>query len=237
MRSTQRPSWRDYQAGLQRQKGSRKFAHSSRRFGIAAGILAALVFCLIGGARWTAGHYWKDPKPESGTVLPDQAGQPSTGMCKRDLQRWLSTGSVLNLEARSFDHRGQNQTFRIDTSLNLPLQTYLIEKTRRSKSHQMGVVAMDPSTGKVLAMTGKDLKNPEANPCVNSAFPAASIFKIVTAAAVMESSGLDPGSNMTFNGGKYTLYKSQLKKQVNRYTNKISFRDSFAQSINPVFGK
>ncbi len=42
---------------------------------------------------------------------------------------------------------------------------------------------------------------------------------------------------MKFNGYKHTLYKSQLKERSNRYTNKISFKDSFAQSVNPVFGK
>jgi len=42
---------------------------------------------------------------------------------------------------------------------------------------------------------------------------------------------------MRFNGYKHTLYKSQLKDRSNRYTNTISFKDSFAQSVNPVFGK
>jgi cell division protein FtsI/penicillin-binding protein 2 len=42
---------------------------------------------------------------------------------------------------------------------------------------------------------------------------------------------------MAFNGRKYTLYRRQLKKGVSRYSTKISFRDAFSQSINPVFGK
>ena len=42
---------------------------------------------------------------------------------------------------------------------------------------------------------------------------------------------------MSFNGYKHTLYKKQLKEQNNRYTNTVSFEDSFAQSVNPVFGK
>ena len=82
-----------------------------------------------------------------------------------------------------------------------------------------------------------DKTDPSNNPCVDSRFPAASIFKIVTASAVVEKCGFQPGSKLSYNGRKHTLYKSQLKDRRNRYTNRITFRDSFAQSVNPVFGK
>jgi cell division protein FtsI/penicillin-binding protein 2 len=72
---------------------------------------------------------------------------------------------------------------------------------------------------------------------MDSSFPAASIFKIVTAAAAIEKCRLNPDSKMHFNGRKHTLYKSQLKETVNKYTNTISFKDAFAKSVNPVFGK
>jgi cell division protein FtsI/penicillin-binding protein 2 len=42
---------------------------------------------------------------------------------------------------------------------------------------------------------------------------------------------------MRFNGYAHTLYKRQLKDVDNRYTNHVTLRDSFAKSINPVFGK
>ncbi|MBW2680120.1 MAG: PbpA [Deltaproteobacteria bacterium] len=104
-------------------------------------------------------------------------------------------------------------------------------------SRYIGIVCMDPATGKVLSMVGFDKTDPSNNPCVDSRFPAASIFKIVTASAVVEKCGFQPGSKLSYNGRKHTLYKSQLKDRRNRYTNSITFRDSFAQSVNPVFGK
>ena len=42
---------------------------------------------------------------------------------------------------------------------------------------------------------------------------------------------------MTFNGRQHTLYRSQLKERVTRYTNRIRLEDAFAKSVNPVFGK
>ena len=96
---------------------------------------------------------------------------------------------------------------------------------------------MDPADGRILAMVGYDKTDPLNNPCVDSSFPAASIFKIVTAAAAIEKCRLDPDSKMHFNGRKHTLYKSQLKEIVNKYTQTISFKEAFAKSVNPVFGK
>jgi cell division protein FtsI/penicillin-binding protein 2 len=96
---------------------------------------------------------------------------------------------------------------------------------------------MDATTGKILSMVGYDKTDPRNNPCTDNRFPAASVFKIITAAAALEACGFDPSSTFTYNGRKYTLYKYQLKDRENRYTRKITLRDSFAQSINPVFGK
>jgi cell division protein FtsI/penicillin-binding protein 2 len=96
---------------------------------------------------------------------------------------------------------------------------------------------MDPADGRILAMAGYDKTNPHGNPCLSNRFPAASIFKIITAAAAVEKKGYGPHTRIHFNGYKHTLYKNQLKDQKNRYTNSIAFKDSFAQSVNPVFGK
>ncbi|MEJ2662409.1 MAG: penicillin-binding transpeptidase domain-containing protein [Desulfobacteraceae bacterium] len=63
------------------------------------------------------------------------------------------------------------------------------------------------------------------------------MFKIVTAAAAVDQCGYGANTRVRFNGYKHTLYKRQLKERTNRYTNTVSFEDSFAQSVNPVFGK
>jgi cell division protein FtsI/penicillin-binding protein 2 len=86
-------------------------------------------------------------------------------------------------------------------------------------------------------MVGFDKSNPQKNPCVDNTFPAASIFKIITAAAAIEKASLKADTMLHFNGRKHTLYKSQLKEKETKYTNYISFKDAFAKSVNPVFGK
>ncbi|MCK5696090.1 MAG: PbpA, partial [Desulfobacula sp.] len=98
-------------------------------------------------------------------------------------------------------------------------------------------VVMEADTGKIIAMTGFDLQNPNTNPCIDSDYPAASIFKIVTAAAAVETLNYTPQTQLYFNGNKYTLYKRQLRDVKNKYTYKISFSRAFAESVNPIFGK
>lgn len=156
---------------------------------------------------------------------------------KADIQSILVDQQLLNANEKTFQATFRGQPVQVDTSLDPSLQQYLQKKLKRSTSRYIGIVVMDASTGRVRSMVGYDKMDSNNNPCIDNRYPAASIFKIVTAAAAIETYDLDPNSTFTYNGRKYTLYKSQLKDRRNRYTRKITLRDSFAQSINPVFGK
>ncbi|WP_054701217.1 penicillin-binding transpeptidase domain-containing protein [Desulfosarcina cetonica] len=117
------------------------------------------------------------------------------------------------------------------------LQQYLLDNLDRVNSRYIGIVAMQPQTGRLITMVGFDKQNPAHDPCVCADYPAASLFKIVTAAAAVEKKGYTAGTNLKFNGYKHTLYKRQLTDTTNRYTISTTLEDAFAQSINPVFGK
>jgi len=126
----------------------------------------------------------------------------------------------------------------IETSISPELQSYASKLLDRSMTHAAAVVVLKPETGQVLAMAQTTGGNPKDNLCVKAVFPAASLFKIVAAAAAIEARGLSPQTELTFRGGKYTLYRSQLKEQDRgRYTRKTTLKDAFSGSINPVFGK
>jgi penicillin-binding protein A len=156
---------------------------------------------------------------------------------KKDIQRLFSLHGLNNLTTKSFELPLKDQVMQVETSLNPDLQNYLLAKMDRKNSRYIGIVVMEADTGRVLALAGFDKDDQNTNPCLSSEFPAASIFKIVTAAAAVDHCGLTANSKMYFNGYKHTLYKSQLKKKRNRYTNTVSFKNAFAQSVNPVFGK
>ncbi|MCP4115056.1 MAG: PbpA [Desulfobacteraceae bacterium] len=135
------------------------------------------------------------------------------------------------------------ERYTIETTLDPAFQRFLtarlerLKTLTRGKPQRIGMVAMEPATGKIVAMAGFDLADPGANPCTMGNYPAASVFKIVTASAAVESMGYTPQTPMYFNGGKYTLYKRQLTDKRNRYTTRVPLAKAFAESINPVFGK
>jgi cell division protein FtsI/penicillin-binding protein 2 len=142
-----------------------------------------------------------------------------------------------DLVAKRFDVRWGDQKLSIEPSIDETLQHYLHERLYERTSRYIAIVVMEAASGRILALVGYDQSDPVGNPCLDAHFPAASIFKIVTAGAAMEHCNLSSRSTLTYNGAKHTLYKSQLKDINNRYTHKTTLAASFAQSVNPVFGK
>ena len=151
--------------------------------------------------------------------------------------------SILNTRSGQLTFTENGERLTIDTTLDMNLQHFLLDqieavkKLNRGKPEIIAMVVMEPQTGKILAMTGFDNQTHCDNPCTQGQYPAASLFKMVTASAAVETCGFSPRTELYFNGGKYTLYKRQLKANKDKYSNKVTFANAFAESINPVFGK
>ncbi len=101
------------------------------------------------------------------------------------------------------------------------------------------VVVANPKTGRILAMSsfvrdGEDV----GNLSVHSGFPAASIFKMITAAAALDQDIASPSTQFEFNGKFTSLYKSNvLHHKKTKWTQIVSLTKAFARSINTVFGR
>ncbi len=179
----------------------------------------------------------------------DSAGKKSktatrqTLLTRQDLKALLDPSLIFNAETSRIVVQGEIERFFVETSLDPSLQRFLtqnldkLKTLTRGKPQRIGLVAMEPFTGKIVAMAGFDLDDSRANPCTMGDYPAASIFKIVTASAAVETMGYSPETPLYFNGGKYTLYKRQLTDVQNRYTTRVTLARAFAESINPIFGK
>lgn len=225
----EKPNWREYQAGL-------KWSATKKRIfkgGLKCSVLAFFLFVLAYGI--TSGLGEKSiPRVTTDYFSPFNYGR---SFDKKTVQTLIDPISFVNLKKKSFDVVSDDGKFRVKTSLDVQLQNYLLSKLNTATARYIGIVAMDPATGKILSMVSYDKTDPSNNPCIENKFPAASIFKIVTASAAIEKYGFGPSHIFTYNGMKHTLYKSQLKDRINRFTNRVKFKDAFAQSVNPVFGK
>ncbi|AZZ37980.1 penicillin-binding protein [Bdellovibrio sp. qaytius] len=125
---------------------------------------------------------------------------------------------------------------------------YTLDRTMQEQSEKLllrykpdygAIVMLDATTGKILAMSSYVKGQPTAaNLTLRASFPAASIFKIITASTAVDRKGADPKDMISYNGGNYTLYKKNvLSEKVNRWTRFISLKDAFARSINTAFGR
>lgn len=225
-----RANWRDYQTSLKRSHAQKKIFRSFIKF---SPTLPLLLFAIYGIFSWISNSSCSYKQIQERIT---QNPSPQI-LSKREVRSIIDENALINLNKRHFDFKLDGLNYGVDTSINIPLQQLILKKMDRSTSRYIGFVAMEPSTGQIIAMASYDKIDKNNNPCIDNSFPAASIFKIITAAAAVEKCGFSPTSKLTYNGRKYTLYKSQLKNKKNKYTNKISFKNSFAQSVNPVFGK
>ena len=98
--------------------------------------------------------------------------------------------------------------------------------------------AIDAQTGKILSLVSYTNKKSDlGNLALKAIFPAASVFKIVTAAAALDQSRLSPQSAISFGGRNHTLYRNQVLKNRSYGERLMSIKEAFARSVNTVFGK
>ncbi len=235
-------SWREYQTKLQRERkyeDRKKFLRRNIKyvFLFIAGSLA--VYGLISGSFGSLFDNGGTEQTDAGVAKKtgSQKAAAVVSYNKDQIHQLIDSRHFADLQDNSFEIQKNGRRLQVQTSIDPALQNYLIQKLDRKNSSHIGIVAMDPDDGRILSLVGFNKTNPSNNPCLDSSFPAASIFKIVTAAAALEKGNLRLDSKLRYNGRKYTLYKSQLKEKRNRYTNTITLKDAFAKSVNPVFGK
>jgi cell division protein FtsI/penicillin-binding protein 2 len=98
------------------------------------------------------------------------------------------------------------------------------------------VVAIEPSTGRVLTMAEHSEENPSFRGlALKAVYPAASIFKIVTAAALLQA-GVSSEKTVCYHGGRHRL-SEKLLKDTGSDTKCSSLAEAMGFSANVVFAK
>jgi cell division protein FtsI/penicillin-binding protein 2 len=100
------------------------------------------------------------------------------------------------------------------------------------------IVVCDLRTGQVRALVERDSNLTSTRPrlALGTTFPAASLAKIVTAAAVLERGIYRPHDDLPLMGGAHTLYRAQLRVPGHGRFPTVTLREAFARSVNPTFG-
>jgi membrane peptidoglycan carboxypeptidase len=115
------------------------------------------------------------------------------------------------------------------------LQDFVTKLTSQARAEHVAIVAMNPRTGAILAIAGRSGLIDQVE--YHADFPAASLFKVVTAAAAVEEAGIRPDSLIPFRGGTYTLNESNYRPDPARDRKIMSVAEALGRSCNPVFGQ
>jgi penicillin-binding protein A len=124
-------------------------------------------------------------------------------------------------------------------SIDTALQAFVAGILKQYRPKYGSGAVIDPKTGRVLALISYQndtVRDIGGNLFLRNVFPAASIYKTVTAAAAIEKAQYTPQTLVPVTGQSHTLYHCQLKKEIAPWK-EISFEEAYAFSINPVFGR
>ncbi|MBW1754871.1 MAG: penicillin-binding protein [Deltaproteobacteria bacterium] len=117
------------------------------------------------------------------------------------------------------------------------LQSHIRSLFRRYDVPAGGLVAIEPKTGRVLAYVGYEAgKGDSAQVVTDPAPPAASVFKIVTASALLDA-GVKSTTSVCYGGGMRGLVAADLVDSPKRDRWCATMADALGYSINAVFAK
>lgn len=170
--------------------------------------------------------------PHPSRALPSLEGRATAsahGFAAQDLLALLSEGS-----SETVTKDGS----RVMLTLDEDLQASIFALFRRFDPAYGVFAAMEPSTGRVVALLGYR-RGGEADPhlALKAIYPAASLIKVITAAAALENGKIQPGDEIAYRGGIYGITRKGLHAKNGRGVPSMSLEEAIARSANSVFGK
>lgn len=168
---------------------------------------------------------------------------PAAAALRRDPRPETSGRSFPGLDPRR--HRVEDGVAVADLSdgstallsLDPGMQEHLSSMFERYEVPYGGLVALDPNTGRVLAYVSHSSAEPDGpDRVLESSPPTASVFKVITGAALVEA-GVDPDAPVCYHGGSSRLTASNLEDDPSRDRRCASLSEAMGGSINSVFAK
>jgi len=145
------------------------------------------------------------------------------------------------------NHQGWGDLIDYDSSkyqsnytFNANLEEFIKKQLGLYRPDYTSVVVIDNETGNIIAAVdyarGKNVFGRDL--AFTTTHPAASIFKVITAADLLENTHIKTDTEFSFTGRSTTLYKSQLKQPSSRrWIRSLDLQKAFATSNNVIFGR
>ncbi len=165
---------------------------------------------------------------QSSTSAPDSNQSYLIASQFLDMAQLQGSGLVAPLNG------GGSILFTINPALQMRVQEIM-----RSKDVPYGVfVAIEPKTGKILALTGySSVDAAWGNSSYFNLYPMASLFKIITASAALELKKVRPDTLFEYRGSSYSENPKYWGVNPGQSSQSMPLSLALGKSINPVFGR
>lgn len=198
--------------------------------GAAAGLIAALAPVIQGGTEL-------DESLMGGTALskavlsPEDRGKKAAPVDLRGLD-------LLRLDVRPGRVTSPLPGGRTaELTLDPVVQRAAERVMRKYRVPEAGVVAIAPKTGEVLAYASHVAEGDKFDVNIRSEAPAASVFKVVTGAALIEKADIGEKTEQCYRGGRSRILASELEDDPERDKWCATVGIAMGRSLNVVFGR
>jgi peptidoglycan glycosyltransferase len=124
-----------------------------------------------------------------------------------------------------------------ELTLDPVVQRAALRLMQKYRLPEAGVVAMNPKTGEVLAYASHVSEGKKFDVNARAEAPAASVFKVVTATALVEKAGLNDKTEQCYRGGESEILADELRDDPTRDKWCATLGIALGRSLNIVFGR
>ena len=218
-------SWKDYQIKETYRSETRRLTRRVILTTVAIGVLAYGAFAIHRQPTQVAKVLEKLPSIIKIKPTLEEFNQIVNGLSFSSLQEGPKEVKVF---------RG-GKDWKLELTYDSDLQKFIYNKLRQYQVDWAGVSVLDPKTGAVKALVSYSAEDADTSQwSIKASFPAASIFKMVTAGAAVQEKHFSQDTVLNYGGDTRYLQKRFLTTDRGQG---ISLGDAFAHSTNAIFGK
>jgi len=130
-----------------------------------------------------------------------------------------------------------NEGRKAELTLDPVIQRAVRAEMESYRIPQAGVVMIEVKTGRVIAYASYIAEGEKVDVNVRADAPAASVFKVVTGAALIEKAGLGAETEQCYHGGKSRISADELEENPRRDKWCATLGIAMGRSINVVFAR
>jgi cell division protein FtsI/penicillin-binding protein 2 len=153
---------------------------------------------------------------------------------------WVEAGLDISKAKREGDKLVQTlpNGGKVYLTIEPSVQDHMEKVLEQKNVPHGGVALVEPATGRVLALVSHSKEGSSYDEIARRPkAPSASVFKIVTAAALIESAGVSPTEQICYHGGRSRLSERNIKGDPRRDHKCADLGDALAWSINSIMAK